>query len=139
MDRRVLPRPQHVLVADDSEDLRTLWRAFLVLWGFTVDEARDGREAIQKARMRKPDLIIMDCWMPVQDGFSATSELKKDPVLADVPVLAVSAAHLSGMAAQAEKAGSTAFLPKPLMPEQLIEELRALLRPKVQRQKGPDA
>jgi len=137
MDRRALPRPQHVLIADDSEDLRTLWKAFLTFWGFTVDEARNGREAVQRARIRKPDLIIMDCWMPILDGFSATSELKEDPVFADVPVLAVSAAHLAGMAARAEEAGSTAFMPKPLMPDQLIAELRVLLRDKAERQKGP--
>ena len=128
MDRRVLPRPQHVLIADDSEDLRNLWKAFLTFWGFTVDEARDGREAILKARIRKPDLIIMDCWMPILDGFSATSQLRSDPLFADVPVLAVSAANMPGMRSRAQEAGSTAFVPKPVMPEQLIEELRVLMR-----------
>lgn len=136
MERRVLPRPQHVLIAEDSEDLRALWKALLTFWGFTVDEARDGLEAIQKAQIRKPDLIVMDCWMPVLDGLSATSQLRNDPLLADVPVLAVSAANMTGIEGRAQEAGCTSFAPKPLLPEELIEQLRLLMRETSQRERN---
>ena len=129
MERRVLPRPQHVLIADDSDDLRALWRAVLTHRGFTVEEARNGLEAVQKARARKPDLIVMDCWMPVLDGFSATSQLRDDPSFAHVPVLAVSAAGPES-ADRAAEAGCSSFLDKPLSCEQLMDELRRIFRPK---------
>lgn len=128
MERRAVPRPQRVLIADDSEDLRALWKAFLTYWGFTVDEARNGLEAIQKARAHKPDLILMDCWMPVLDGFSATAQLRDDPALADVPILAVSAAATTGTDTRAWEAGCNAFRAKPLLPEQLMDALRLLMR-----------
>ena len=133
MERRVLHRPQHVLIADDSDDLRALWKACLTFWGFTVDEARNGLEAIQKAHLRKPDLIIMDCWMPVLDGFSATTQLRSDSALADVPVLAVSAASMAGIDGRAQEAGCNGFVPKPLLPEQLLEQLRLLIRETTER------
>jgi len=129
MERRARARPQHILIADDSDDLRALWRAFLTYWGFTVDEAHNGLEAIQKARARKPDLIVMDCWMPVLDGLAATAQLRDDPSLADVPVLAVSAAATPHMCGEAAEAGCDAFLRKPLLPDELIQQLRLLLRP----------
>ena len=128
MERRRITRPQHVLIVDDSEDLRALWRAYLGHWGFSVDEARNGLEALQKARAHTPDVILMDCWMPVLDGFSAVEQMRSDPALAQVPVLAVSAAVSSDIGRRATEVGSDAFLAKPLMPEQLMEGLRALLR-----------
>ena len=129
MERRVLRRPQHVLIADDSEDLRALWRAVLTHWGFTVDEASNGLEALQRARARRPDLILMDCWMPILDGLSATAQLRADPGLSKVPVLAISAAAMSHSGKQAAMdAGCDTFVHKPLLPEQLIHQVRLLLR-----------
>ncbi|HET9196181.1 MAG TPA: response regulator, partial [Vicinamibacterales bacterium] len=64
MERRKRPRPQRVLLVDDSDDVRELWRLWLTFWGFAVEEARDGQQAMQKAFSRAPDLILMDLWMP---------------------------------------------------------------------------
>ena len=65
MDRRVLPRPQRVLVVDDVAEIREMWRLWLTFWGFSVQEARNGAEAVAKAIAVPPDLILMDLWMPV--------------------------------------------------------------------------
>src|SRR5687768_3777777 len=67
MDRRNGMRPQQVLVVDDSPDIRELWRMWLNFWGFAVQEAGDGAEAVDKAQLNPPDLILMDLWMPVLD------------------------------------------------------------------------
>src|SRR4051812_16592696 len=86
-----LQRPPRVLVADDSDDIRDLWCAWLTFWGFEVDEAANGREAVEKARNSPPDLVLMDLWMPVLDGLDATARLKAAKETAHVPVLALSA------------------------------------------------
>jgi CheY-like chemotaxis protein len=124
MERRHTTRPQHVLIVDDSEDIREMWKAWLTFWGFAVQEARDGAEALRKAQTHKPDLVLMDLWMPVLDGFTATARLREDPALADVPVLALSAVSQPSAPQQAKDAGCDAFLPKPLQPDDLLEHLR---------------
>src|SRR5688572_28667366 len=57
MDRRTTSRPQRVLLVDDSDVVREMWRAWLTFWGFVVEEARYAAEAVEKARTRLPDLI----------------------------------------------------------------------------------
>ena len=124
MERRQTPRPQHVLIVDDSEDIREMWKAWLTFWGFSVQEARDGADALRKAQNHKPDLVLMDLWMPVLDGFTATARFRQDPALADVPVLALSAVGQPSAPQQAMDAGCDAFLPKPLLPDDLLKHLR---------------
>src|SRR5688500_11602438 len=63
--RRVLPRPQRVLVVDDDSDIRQIWDLWLTFWGFRVEEAANGAEALDKAKAHRPDLVLMDIWMPV--------------------------------------------------------------------------
>ena len=127
MDPRRPRRPHHVLIAEDSDDLRALWRTCLTHSGFTVEEARNGQEALEKARAHTPDVIVMDCCMPVLDGLSAMLQIRRDPALTNVPMVALSAAS-AHTGAQAVKAGCDAFLAKPVMPDQLIERVQVLLR-----------
>ena len=124
MERRSIPRPQRVLIADDSADIREMWRLWLTCWGFAVDEAANGAEAVQKARLHPPDLVLMDLWMPVLDGLDATRELKADPATASVPVLALSAQRTMPAAAQAKEAGCEMLLGKPLDPDELLRKIR---------------
>jgi two-component system cell cycle response regulator DivK len=126
-DRRVLPRPQRVLVVDDSADVRELWTMWLQIWGFSVEQAANGLDAIKKARTFQPHLVLMDLWMPVVDGLAATETLKADPHMKDVPVLALSADTFSPVRERALKAGADRFLPKPLTPEVLLEAIRESL------------
>ena len=67
----------------------------------------------------------MDLWMPVVDGLQATRELKADPTIAHISVLALSARLVSPGAEQAEAAGCEQFLPKPVDPDQLLDSMRA--------------
>ena len=125
MERRQSSRPQHILIADDNDDVRELWKLCLTSWGFTVEEARDGAEAVRKARARKPDLVLMDLWMPGVDGVEATRQLRNDPAMADVPVLAITATTNPPARAAAQKAGCDEFLAKPLLPDELLMQVRA--------------
>jgi two-component system cell cycle response regulator DivK len=128
MDRRRLPRPQRVLIVDDSDDIRHLWREWFTFWGFAIDEAVNGAQAVRMARAHPPDLILMDLMMPIVDGFTATSTLKQDPSTAHIPVLAISAALTRESRQGAEAAGCDAFLSKGIAPEELLRKLRAVFR-----------
>jgi CheY-like chemotaxis protein len=124
-DRRLRPRPQVVVVADDVDALRHLWQLWLSRSGFDVIEASTGAEAVKLTTLHRPAAVVMDLAMPVMDGLEATRRLKQDPRTADVPVLMVTA-HTERRRA-AEEAGCAAFLPKPADLDDLIAELRRVL------------
>ena len=132
-DRRVLPRPQRVLVVDDSADVRELWAMWLEFWGFAVEQAGNGLEAVRKARTFHPHLVLMDLWMPVVDGLKATETLKADPHMKDIPVLALSADTFSPARERALEAGADRFLPKPVHPDALLEAIRDSLSALIRR------
>ena len=122
MERRTTRRPQRVLIVDDSADIRELWRLWLTFWGFTVEEARNGCEAVEKAQRNMPDLILMDLWMPVLDGFEAIKRLKSDFATAQVPVLALSAQVECPSPATVRAAGAETFISKPCDPDVPFEQ-----------------
>src|SRR5262245_46731755 len=115
MERRLGSRPQRVLLVDDSADLRELWRLWLTFWGFSLEEARNGAEAVEKAQAHPPDLILMDLAMPVLDGLTASHRLAADPTTASVPVLG-----LSAQLPTHDGTDTIEFLPKPVEPDELL-------------------
>lgn len=120
MDRRVgPPRPQRVLIVEDSEDIRAMWDMWLTHWGFTVDHARNGAEGVLKAVTHPPDLILMDMWMPVVDGLTATAQLRALEATAGIPILAISADSRSVMRQFFDD-----YLVKPVHPDELLEHMR---------------
>ena len=86
--------PCKVLVADDIVMNRDLIRAFFHETDHELIEAADGREAIELARIERPDVILMDVRMPVMDGVQATRALKSDPELKSIPVIVVTASAM---------------------------------------------
>jgi CheY-like chemotaxis protein len=128
MERRAHPRPQRVLLADDSADLREMWRTWLTIWGFAVAEADNGAQAMEMALRCGPQLILMDLWMPVVDGLEAMKRLKADARTARIPILALSAQDVLPSPSTARLAGADAFVLKPLQPEQLLDAIRTTMR-----------
>lgn len=124
MERRSRPRPQRVLVVDDSADIRELWRLWLTFWGFSVEMASNGHEAVAKAFTSPPDLILMDLWMPVVDGLEAIKQLQADGRTSRIPVLALSAQSQTPDARTALAAGAYGFVNKPCDPDVLLEHIR---------------
>jgi CheY-like chemotaxis protein len=104
-----------------------MWRVWLTAWGFTVEEAVNGADAVRTAHAHPPDLVLMDLCMPVLDGLEATRALKADPITAGVPVIALSAIHPMA-ASDVSNAGCHTYLPKPLVPEELLQALRVALK-----------
>jgi len=81
-----------VLVADDEQNAVVLLRRILEREGFAVESAEDGITTLEKARLLKPDLILLDVQMPRLNGFEVTARLREDPETARIPVIFVTAA-----------------------------------------------
>ncbi len=108
------PAPPLVLIAEDnSANLQTL-RAFVETNGFSVLIAENGRQAVELAKSRLPDLVIMDIQMPEMDGLEATRALRQDPHLTSLPIIAVTALAMPGDEERCLAAGVDAFLSKPV-------------------------
>jgi CheY-like chemotaxis protein len=109
-----------VLLVEDYEDAREMYRDYLVFSGFDVPTAENGREALEKARALGPDIILMDLSLPVLDGWEATRRLKADPSTAPIPVIALSAHAMAAEEQRATDAGCDGFIAKPCLPEDLV-------------------
>lgn len=116
-----------ILVVDDFEDNRDMYAQFLRFSGFRVEEAVDGREALDKAFATLPDLIVMDLSLPGLDGWEATRRLKKDDRTRHIPVIAVTGHALAGHSEGAREAGCDAFVTKPCVPADLVTQIRKML------------
>ena len=128
--KRHAPSHVDVLLADDVELNRLVLRGFLSGAGWDVDEAADGRQAAEMAAARRYDLIVLDLRMPEMDGFAACRAIRKREAelgVAPIPVVALSAGVAAADRRNAEEAGFTAFLAKPIGPDALVASLSALL------------
>ena len=123
---RTRPQPL-VLLAEDFEDARELYRDYLEFSGFTVETASNGREAIDRAIALLPDLILMDASMPILDGWQATKELKANPVTKHIPILALTAHAFDDARQEAKSVGCDGFVTKPCLPDDLVTKVRATL------------
>src|SRR5437016_13624988 len=116
-----------VLVVDDFADNREMYSEYLSFAGYDVIEARNGKEAIDAAQERLPDIIIMDLSLPVMDGWEATRRLKASDRTRGIPVVALTGHALAGHSKGAKEAGCDSFLAKPWPPDQLVAEIRRML------------
>jgi len=118
---------ERILVVDDQEDLRCILRDLLTSSGYEILEAADGQVGVDKAKAEKPDLILMDIQMPVMDGYDATRQIKADPDLKPIPIVAVSSFAMKGDEEKARAAGCDHYITKPYSPMQLLKTVRCLL------------
>ncbi len=116
-----------VLLADDSELIHKHTVPLLEQAGYDVSEAYSGAEALGMIGDERPDLLLTDVEMPELDGFSLCRQVKSDPATAGIPVVICSSL---GEAADLEKGfdcGADDYLIKPVVPEELVSRLHALL------------
>jgi two-component system chemotaxis sensor kinase CheA len=117
-----------ILVVDDSITTRTLEKNILESSGYTVVTAVDGIEALEKARARKPDLVVTDVQMPRMDGFALTAALKKDKNLNAVPVILVTSLESEEDKKMGIDAGADAYITKGAFDQgNLLNTIRQLL------------
>jgi CheY-like chemotaxis protein len=124
-----VPAKQLVLVVDDFADNREMYSEYLTFSGYEVIEATNGKEAIEAAQQRTPDIIIMDLSLPVMDGWEATRRLKADERTKRIPIVALTGHALAGHSKGARDAGCDSFLSKPCLPDQLVAEIKRMLDP----------
>lgn len=107
-----LPRPR-VLVVEDNGDMREFLARVLSMQGYDFLEAADGEEGLHVARTQNPSLILMDISLPALDGFEATRQLKQDPAMRHIPIIAVTAHARPADEQRALDAGCDGYLSKP--------------------------
>lgn len=125
-NRRRTPRPQAILVADDNEDVRQLWRACLTLSGYAVTEAVNGADAVAKAIDSAPAAILMDFSMPGMNGAEAVTRLRLHAHTRTTPVIGITA-HSEATTRDFRRA-CDAVLEKPVNPDDLLAALQRALR-----------
>lgn len=119
-----------VLVVDDVATNRLLLTLLLSKAFYEVDEAESGQDALAVARRSPPDLALVDLRMPGMSGFELCRRFKRDPDLADVPVVIITGAGAQQDRIEALEAGADDFLTKPVRDEALFARIRALMRMK---------
>ncbi|MEQ1517383.1 MAG: response regulator, partial [Usitatibacteraceae bacterium] len=120
-----------VLLTEDNDINRELGTAILTSFGCRVDIARDGTEAVTAVRAKRYDLVLMDCQMPVMDGFEATMVIRADEKAAGVskpvPIIAITANALTGDREACLAAGMNDYLAKPIVRKTLAAVMERTL------------
>jgi len=116
-----------ILIVDDDPDLRTALRLRLRANRYDTVSAVDGYSAISQAYKEKPDLIILDLGLPAGDGFVVLDRLHKNPELADIPVIVLTARDPENAERKALEMGACAFFQKPADNGALLGVIRARL------------
>jgi CheY-like chemotaxis protein len=113
MQRGEVTMAKKVLIVEDYDDVRAMMKFMVRRFGYEVIEARDGYEAVARAKQTKPDLILMDLAMPLLDGLTATMLIRKSAGFENVPIVALSA-YGDLNETRAINAGCDVVLTKPL-------------------------
>lgn len=117
-----------ILIAEDEKDIRDLITFTLTFAGYKVVAAANGEEALDKARVEVPDLILMDVRMPKMTGYEACQEMKKDDRIKHIPVVFLSAKGQESEVTTGMDVGAEEYILKPFSPDQLTERVKELLK-----------
>ena len=118
---------QKILVVEDNELNLKLFCDLLRAHGYAAEPVRDGREAVERARGFRPDLIVMDIQMPHVSGLELIEQLKGDAELRRMPIMAVTAYAARGDEERIREAGAEGYVSKPISVVRFVEAVRALL------------
>ena len=121
-----------ILIIDDDPIYVKATQAVLESKKYQVSSASNGEEGCRKAKEIKPDLIILDIIMPMQDGFSACEQLKKDPELSDIPILIMTSFSEKGKETNIPTSAGFGleaedYADKPISPAELLRRVEKLL------------
>ncbi|HJX12454.1 MAG TPA: response regulator [Dehalococcoidales bacterium] len=122
-----------ILLVDDDPDFVESTRTVLESQPYQVVVAVNGDEALRKARTEKPDLILLDVIMPVEDGFTAAEQLKKDQQLARIPLLMLTSYSSKGQGTAIPRSRGLGleaedYLEKPVSPRELLATVAKYLK-----------
>lgn len=114
-----------ILVVDDEPQIRRVMRATLSAHGYSIIEARDGQEALEKLRTERPNLVLLDMNMPVMDGLEACREIRRN---SDVSIIMLTVRNTEMDKVRALDAGADDYVVKPFGIQELLARVRAALR-----------
>jgi signal transduction histidine kinase/DNA-binding NarL/FixJ family response regulator len=112
-----------ILVVDDLAESRSMLVEALARMGFIMFDAVNGRDAIERVQLVAPDLVLMDLMMPVMDGAEATRRIRQLPGFERLPIIMVSASPGPEEHSKSSTAGASAFLPKPIDHDVLLQTI----------------
>jgi two-component system KDP operon response regulator KdpE len=116
---------RRILVVDDEPDLRDAVRVYLEMHGYSVLQAADGQEAVEKVRTTLPDLVVLDVMMPVMDGIAALQQLRS---LSAVPVIMLTVKGDEDDKVRALRLGADDYVTKPFSQRELLARIESVLR-----------
>ncbi|MFZ9386959.1 MAG: response regulator transcription factor [Chitinophagaceae bacterium] len=121
-------RVRKILIADDEPDILEILKFNLVNEGYEVYTAKDGDEALEKARRNQPDLIILDVMMPRKTGVEVCQLLRAQPAFKETLIIFLTAVNDEGTQIKGLETGADDYLSKPLSPKVFLSRVNALFR-----------
>lgn len=120
-------QPKTILIVDDEEDTLQLLRERLTQEGFQTIEATNGKDALEKAALSSPDLILLDIMMPEVSGWDVMEQLQQSQETASIPVVVLSAVRSPEDLERGHKMGAKTYLTKPFEIKELVAEVRKVV------------
>lgn len=128
--------PKTILAVDDEADIAELARFHLGQAGYAVLTASSGRAALEAVHFQRPDLVLLDLMLPDIDGFALCEILRRDPALAALPIIILSAWCTPEARALGFEQGILAYVTKPFSPSDLVARVNRFLRTPPDQQTG---
>ncbi|MEE9911775.1 MAG: response regulator [Deltaproteobacteria bacterium] len=114
---------RNILVIEDNEQNLYLVRFILEKSGYQVHAAMDGQSGIDLANQLKPDLILLDIQLPVMDGYDVARNLRSNPDLSAIPIVAVTSHAMVGDREKTLSVGCNGYIEKPINPDTFMSEV----------------
>lgn len=121
---KTMPR---ILAVDDEPNIVRLIQVNLERDGYTVETANNGAQALAKIRQNRPDLLVSDVMMPEMDGFELLANVRRDPMLQDLPVIMLTAKAQDRDVMEGYTRGADMYLTKPFNPMELKQFVKRIL------------
>jgi two-component system cell cycle response regulator DivK len=115
---------KRILVVEDQPDNRQIIRDMLAPTDYEITEVENGEEALAAVAKQRPQLILMSAQLPIIDGYEVARQIKADPALRSIPIIAVTSHALNGEEQTARAAGCDDYVPEPYSPRQLLAKIR---------------
>ena len=115
---------KRILVVEDQPDNRQIIRDMLAPTDYEITEAENGEQALAAVTKQRPDLILMGVQLPVMDGYEVARQIKANPALRSIPIIAVTSHALNGEERTARAAGCDDYVPEPYSPRHLLAKIQ---------------
>lgn len=115
---------KRILIIEDSPSQTQMLKQLLTKYGFETSTAGDGKEGLEKVKLIKPDLVLLDIVMPDMNGFQVARQITQNPKNAHIPVIVVSTKSMATDKLWAKRQGASDYVTKPVNEEELLSKIR---------------